>query len=267
MQLDLNSKKKDIGNILSCIYKITNPKGRVYIGQTVNLWRRFRSYRSLHISIKSQVKLYKSLTKYGFDNHIFEVLKICTKDQLNLLEKEYIELYSSTTKRGLNCLGGGKNLYTPSKQIITKRIRSLLGKECTKETRLKIGIANKGDKNGMYGKIAWNRGKKHSNESIEKMKKNAFIHKPMLGKKHSEDTLKFISKKTKGKNMGRESPQFKGYILVHTLQGIYIGRYEGLREAEKATNIDFRLISKVLNGKSKQTKGYVFTRETSISFS
>ena len=39
-------KKQD--NAIVGIYKITNPKGKVYIGQSVDIERRFFRYRNIH---------------------------------------------------------------------------------------------------------------------------------------------------------------------------------------------------------------------------
>ena len=38
---------------------------------------------------KGQIKLYNSLVKYGWDNHIFEVIEECNLDELDIKEKEY----------------------------------------------------------------------------------------------------------------------------------------------------------------------------------
>ena len=61
------------------IYKITSPSNKVYIGQSVNIQKRFRDYKSLKRSIKQQPRLYNSFVKYGVNNHLFEILSECTK--------------------------------------------------------------------------------------------------------------------------------------------------------------------------------------------
>jgi len=55
------------------IYKITNPKGKIYIGQSINIKRRFNEYKRLNCS--QQPKIYNSLLKYGSDNHKFEIIE------------------------------------------------------------------------------------------------------------------------------------------------------------------------------------------------
>ncbi len=55
-----------------CIYKITSPSGKIYIGQTWN-WTK-RQYNYSNLECKKQKKLYNSLKKYGWNNHKVEFL-------------------------------------------------------------------------------------------------------------------------------------------------------------------------------------------------
>jgi group I intron endonuclease len=56
------------------IYKITNPKGKIYIGQSVDIEKRKYYYQALHC--KKQTMLYNSIKKYGWDNDwVYE--KVC----------------------------------------------------------------------------------------------------------------------------------------------------------------------------------------------
>lgn len=86
------------------IYKITNPKGLVYIGQSIDIEKRFYSYRILNC--KDQSAIYNSLKKYGSENHLFEIIHECNKEELDCLEIMYIEKYNSY-KLGLNSRSGG----------------------------------------------------------------------------------------------------------------------------------------------------------------
>jgi group I intron endonuclease len=81
------------------IYKITNPKGKIYIGQSINIDRRFKEYKKIQCS--QSIKLYNSFQKYGVENHIFEILEECNTDQLNEKEEFYIKFFNSHIK-GLN---------------------------------------------------------------------------------------------------------------------------------------------------------------------
>ena len=62
------------------IYKVTNPKGKSYIGQSINIEKRWRTYEKAHPNeLKEQRKLLNSLKKYGPENHTFEIFEICIK--------------------------------------------------------------------------------------------------------------------------------------------------------------------------------------------
>jgi len=110
------------------IYKITSPTDRIYIGQSVDIETRVRAYKTL--KCKSQVKLYASLKKYGWLSHKFEVIHTCEPNELNGLEKYYVDLLTTfNTRHGLNLKDGGGS-------------RSI----CSDETRIRIGKAKKGRK-------------------------------------------------------------------------------------------------------------------------
>lgn len=50
------------------IYKITSPTGKIYIGQSVNIEKRWNSYYK-NLSCKEQRIIYNSLKKHGFENY------------------------------------------------------------------------------------------------------------------------------------------------------------------------------------------------------
>ena len=83
------------------IYKITNPKGKVYVGQTVDTNRRKDVYKRLNC--KGQIKLYNSLVKYGFSEHVFEVVEQCKVGELNTRERHWQDFYNVVGELGLNC--------------------------------------------------------------------------------------------------------------------------------------------------------------------
>ena len=81
------------------IYKITNPSGKVYIGQAVDIERRWRAHH--HKSNWASVKLYNSFRKYGVDNHTFEVIEECLREDLNSKERYYQNKFN-VLEEGLN---------------------------------------------------------------------------------------------------------------------------------------------------------------------
>lgn len=116
------------------IYKITSPTGRIYIGQSTNIHKRFKHYKSL--DCKRQHKIYNSLKKYGTDNHVFEIVEICKIEELNEKERFYQDHFG-VIKNGLNCVLTDTNI---------KR------KEYSIDTKIKASNSKKGSLNPMYGK-------------------------------------------------------------------------------------------------------------------
>lgn len=110
------------------IYKVTSPTGRVYIGQSINILSRFKRYKDLNC--ESQRKLHRSLVKYGFNFHRFEIVHELPidvdKEVMDSYEQLYIETYTAGGFKMLNIKGGGNN--GPS----------------SKETRIRQSIALKG---------------------------------------------------------------------------------------------------------------------------
>lgn len=84
------------------IYKITSPSGKIYIGQSSNIDQRIKDYKKT-IHCKGQVRLYNSLIKYGFDNHVFEVIEYCDFDSLDIRERYWQEYYDVLGANGMNC--------------------------------------------------------------------------------------------------------------------------------------------------------------------
>ena len=81
------------------IYKITSPSNRVYVGQSINIKKRFTDYKYLKIN---QTKIFYSIKKYGYENHKFEVIEQCSVDLLNERERYWQDFYNSV-ELGLNC--------------------------------------------------------------------------------------------------------------------------------------------------------------------
>jgi len=122
------------------IYKITSPSNKVYIGQSFDIDRRIYRYRRLEC--KGQTIIYRSLLKYGFHNHKFEIICELPKDISNSILNKYEEFYiSQYTECGFNMMnlkGGGLNgLYSEDskkKMSISQRNK----KPISEETRKKL---------------------------------------------------------------------------------------------------------------------------------
>lgn len=84
------------------VYKITSPSGKVYVGSSNDIANRVCSYKGL--KCKNQRKLYNSIKKYTWDEHVFEILEECSVDILLERELFYGLKFNVLDKNtGLNC--------------------------------------------------------------------------------------------------------------------------------------------------------------------
>ena len=97
------------------IYKITSITKNVYIGQSINIERRFKEYKKY--KAKSQPALFNSFKKHGVEKHKFEVICECEVNELNNLERYYQIIYNATGKKGLNCMITGDKVFECRKTI------------------------------------------------------------------------------------------------------------------------------------------------------
>jgi group I intron endonuclease len=166
-------------SIKICVYKITNPKKRIYIGSTIDFKARIASYKRL--DCEKQPRLYNSFIKYGIERHKFEIICECTLSNVRQMEAYYGHLYSCLGRQGLNCL-------------LPKHGESF---KCrSDETNKKMGLTKIGNTNvlGRKATIAQRnylsqirKGKRHKPHSLstkEKMSKSA-----TGGKNHKAITL------------------------------------------------------------------------------
>lgn len=89
------------------IYKITNNiNKKVYIGQSIHIFQRWKEHKRKFKNGNSY--LYKAMRCFGINNFTFDLVCECEKEQLNRLEKEYIEHFKSNQKEyGYNLTNGG----------------------------------------------------------------------------------------------------------------------------------------------------------------
>lgn len=133
------------------IYKITSPTGRVYIGQSYNIHKRFNHYKRL--DCRGQTKIYNSLIKHGVLNHSFDIIIQLDNNigaiELTKHEQYYIDYYKSIGVSLLNLKDAGVNgkLSIETRQKMSaQRIgnKSNTGRNLTEEHKKNISIAGKG---------------------------------------------------------------------------------------------------------------------------
>lgn len=119
------------------IYKATNIiNNKVYIGQTMHSLSNRKSQHINGYGRGSHYRFPKAIKKYGKENFKWEIIYTAKNlDDLNEKEIYFINLYDSTNpNKGYNIKSGGKNKPLP------------------KSIKDKIGNAQKGELNHMYGK-------------------------------------------------------------------------------------------------------------------
>lgn len=222
------------------IYRITSPAGRIYIGQTKDVKKRWSTYRRPNC-VNRQPLLQRSLLKYGTENHVFDIIhelpKDASKEIVDDYEAYYIDQYKECGALMLNLKGGGSRgvlseesinkLKNTKKEKQYKHSEATLAKmrekrkfyKTSDETKLKISKALKGKEASNKGiphteehklKISiGNKGRKPSEKSIkaliERNKKRVGIPAWNKGKQWSDEHKKKLSIAHTGKKLSKES--------------------------------------------------------------
>jgi group I intron endonuclease len=226
----------DLSKIGCCIYKITSPSSKVYIGQSRNIKRRFNEYKGYNC--KNQSILYKSLLKYGWESHTFEIIEECEFEQLNIRERYWQDFYD-VLNRGLNC--------------VLKETDELPQKMSDK-TKKKIGDKNRGkvrteeQKELLRGDREHLRGTNHHS----------------FGKTLTDEQKKLISDTKKAQNL-KHTEDFKNFLSdsfgtkVIDLSTNTI--YNSITKASKATGIKYNVLQKNLLPDSENLTNFILLSE------
>jgi len=214
--ININYKFPTVG-----IYKITSPSGKIYIGQSINIYQRWSNYRSLNKK-STGLKLLNSFQKYGVENHVFEVIEECPLETLNKQEtywkQYYLNEFNNNWSRLLFCelydLGGG-----PRSELV----------------KLKISNSSKN--------------KKYSEESKQKMSNSkkdkplSPIHKQKLAKIRLSENWK---------------QQIRKPILQFDKNNNFIKEWNSIKEAGESLNINQSNISSVCSGRFKTAGKFIW---------
>ena len=218
------------------IYKITSPSGRIYIGQSVDIERRLRRYKIMSVKTKGQTKIWRSLEKYGAENHTYEAIISCKENELNKYERISQEYYDSVDN-GLNCF------YTKDGDKSGR---------ASKETLIKMSEAQKGNKNWL--------GKNHSQESKDK------ISQSHIGMRYSDEVNKKKSSSgsfgngreswSKGK-FGKDHPKSKS-ILQYSIDGEFLKEWGSAVDIKNELGFSNANICSCCKGNLKTSSGYIW---------
>jgi group I intron endonuclease len=207
------------------IYKIINPNGRIYIGQSTNIEGRWTKYKQL--ACKDQPSLYSSLKKYNPENHIFEIIEECSVENLDNREIYWGLLYNVLSNKHLN-----------------NRLGRGFGSFDSEETKRKKSQSNKG--------ISRNKGKILSEEHKEKIK----IGK--LGKKHNITKIR----KDKGipRNFHIDAVIKSKSITIYQFNknNTLLNTFPSAAVAARFLNLNQAGIHKVLNKSNRSCGGFIW---------
>lgn len=169
--------------IIYCLKNKIN--GKVYIGQTTRTLKKRCDQHRHRKNTSTAIGL--AIKKYGWGAFEVSILETCNSiEELNKAEQEWIKYFKATDKQyGYNLLSGGLNRDV-SKETRIKMSKAHKGKIITEEHRLNLSKATKGKKKSEQARknigdairkrvsssnyVAPNTGKKHSPETIQKMK-------------------------------------------------------------------------------------------------
>jgi len=253
------------------IYKITSPTGKIYVGQSWDWVKRKSVYKRK--ACKSQVKLYNSLVKHGYDNHVIEIVHELPEDTdqltLNLYEDFYLQQHKDCGFLTMNVRSAGSNGKL-SPETIEKMRKSLTGRKIdiesvqkmletrirnnyklSEETKRKIGEKHKGKTISLETREKLreaNLGKKLSTDTIEKIKKAS------SGRVFSEET----KEKIRGSKVGKKNAMF-GKSSHNSLKVINLETnriFNSVREAEVESGINKGVLVNKLNGRTRNNTSF-----------
>ena len=189
----------------------------------------------------------KIIAKSDYDVEI--LVDDITFDYAKLKEIEFIKLYGridlgNGTLANLTDGGDGliNRIFTPEHR--KKLSLSQIGKRLTEEQKDKlrkyrIGIPNSPEARSKISKA--NKGRINTPELMELLRNRKGEKNPAFGIK------------------GASNKSFKGFIEV-SKKGIYIGKYEGIRDCAESLGVTATRVSAVINGRRNHTGGYTFKR-------
>lgn len=203
------------------IYRIYNlQNGKSYIGQTVAFNKRINA----HFKRSRKTPLYHAIAQYGAEAFKIEILEDnVSENLLDKLEILHIRFFNCKAPNGYNLTDGGEGTRGRSLSIehrrkigeASKGNQHGKGYKHSAKARQKISESSTGKNNPMYGKPSPMKGKRHSPESLEKMRaahtgkkmslearaKMSTAHKGNQynkGRKHSAESRKKMSESHKG---------------------------------------------------------------------
>ncbi len=204
--------------LISGIYKITNPEGKIYIGYSKDVERRKYFYENNKLTNQTLLKI--SINQFGWEQHTFEIIEYTT--QLRDREKYWIE-YHNSYENGLNGNRGGGGVMKHT--LETKKILSQKSKQRYNDP--------------------------HMGEKLRKL----FTRKGKPSHRKGKTLPESHRNNLKGINKGIPKPTIRKPIIQYSLSGEYIQEHPGIEEAAKALGLNPTAINNALRKGFQYTSG------------
>lgn len=252
-------------DVMSCgIYQIRNViNSKVYIGSSKSIDVRFKDH-ARHLNKNKHVNQYlqNAWNKYGKDAFVFEIIENCEESELVTKEQGFIDsLKTANREYGYNiCEQANKPWMT--QEVKDKISKTLMGNipwnkgiPHTEEVKQKMRKPKVGYKNGKHPMC----GKKHSSESIKKMRESHLDwlksnEHSFKGKQHSEETKEKIRTANAEHLAVLRKSQYKS--VAQFKEGVLVDKFESIAEARRATGII--KINECANGNRKSAGGFTW---------
>lgn len=242
------------------IYTHTSPSGKVYVGQTVNIKKRW-GYNGEHYKTKKKDGSYiqpnfaRAIDKYGWGSFEHKIILECkSKSEADYAEKYLIKWYKMHNL-SYNCTDGGEGtcgihriFSEEEKKKISERVSKnppMKGKKHTPEAKAKIIYANQH--------------RVYTSEQKEEMRKRGIKLSQIP---ITEDRRKKYSEYKKAHPETWIGGWNKREVHQYDINGVYIASFPSAEEAAKSIGRkSCGNICKCLNDKVASAHGYIWKAE------
>lgn len=212
-----------------CIYKITNKvNGKYYFGKSVQFKKRMNQHR--RSAKKPKTYLARAIKKHGWDRFKVEILiSGVPSEDLDMLEKSYIEIYDSMNRnRGYNLTKGGDGTsgYVQSEEQRRRTSRRMKEMNSKRDQFGSVSYL----KSQKVWRVVGPRNAKQAGEYVGQ-------YKTKTEGKHALEVFNKTGKKLRAtikreRGTGSITKQYKSYGAFY--KGKYIGSYRLKKDAEKS---------------------------------